>query len=116
LRCFECGSLGAQRRVRVSATSAPAFRAIRRNSRTGSFRRPTADGATDDLRKARDPLILVARKSIGADLDAVNEGAMVISQWFCQARHRRDEIVQIAIVILGQCGSFSADDNDNLRF
>jgi hypothetical protein len=78
LRSLECGPFGAQRRVRVSAATTPAFRAIRWNSRTGSFRWPSTDGGTNNLREAGDPLILVSWKSLGANLDAINEGAMVV--------------------------------------
>src|SRR3954462_15566450 len=78
LRSFERGPFGTQRRVRVSAATTPALRAIRWNSRTGSFRWPSTDGGTDDLREAGDALILFSLKSLRANLDAVNEGAMVV--------------------------------------
>jgi hypothetical protein len=115
LRRLERGALRSQRRVSVSATAPPALRAVCRNSRTGAFRWPPADGAADNFGEARNALLFVSRESFRTDLDTVDEGAVIVGKRFWETGERCHEFVQIAIVILGQCGSFSTDDNDNLH-
>ena len=99
---FLCRSLGTERRVGMSATAAAALHAIRRDGRAGPFGRPAANRGLHDLGETGDTPVLIARKSIRADLDAVDESPMLVSTFERFGSWRCPWFVKVHIVVLGQ--------------
>ncbi len=99
---FLCRSLGTERRVGMGASTSAAFHAIRRDGGSGPFGRPAANRGLHNLGETRDALVLIARKTIRADLDAVNESPMLVETFERFGSGRCPRFVKIDIVVLGQ--------------
>jgi len=75
---FRGGALGAQRGMGVRAPPAAAFGAVGRNGRTGALGSTAANGRADYRGKTGYPLLLIARIALGAHLNAIYEGLVII--------------------------------------
>ena len=62
----------------MGAPTAAALGAVRRDSRARALGRATPDRRAHNFGKAGDPAFLIVREALRADLDAINEGAVVI--------------------------------------
>jgi hypothetical protein len=85
----------------VSATASAAFYAIRRNRGTSPLRCSAANCALDDFRKARDAPLLVSGEPFSANLDAIDEGSVLVHPLEGLGR-RCPRFVKIDFMILGQ--------------
>ena len=99
---FLCRSLGTERGVGVGATAPTAFHAIRRDSGAGALGRPAANRGLHDLGETGDAPVLIARKTIRADLDAVDECPMLIGTFERFGSGWCPRFVKTDIVVLGQ--------------
>ena len=99
---FLCRSLGTERRVSMGAAAPPAFHAVRRDGGAGALGRPAANRGLHDLGETGDAPVLVARKSIRADLDAVDESPMLVGTFERFGSWRCPWFVEVHIVVLGQ--------------
>jgi hypothetical protein len=70
--------LGPEGRVGVGTTAPAAFYAVRGNGGSSALRCSAADGALYHFREARNTALLVAGKSFRADLDAIDEGTVLV--------------------------------------
>ena len=95
-------SLGTERRVGMGATAPAALYAVRRDGGPGAFRRPAANRGLHDLGETGDAPVLVARKSIRADLDAVDESPMLVGTFERFGSWRCPWFVKVHIMVLGQ--------------
>jgi hypothetical protein len=99
---FLCRSLGTKRGVGVGAAAPAAFHAIRRDGGAGALRRPAANRGLHDLGETGDAPVFVARETIRADLDAVDERLMLVGTFERCGRGWCPRFVKIDIVVLGQ--------------
>jgi hypothetical protein len=99
---FLCRSLGAERGVGMGAASAAALYAIRRDGGAGALGSPAANRGLHDLGETGDTSVFVARETIRADLDAVDERLMLVGTFECSGRGRCPRFVKLHIVVLGQ--------------
>ena len=95
-------SLGAERGVGMGAASAAALHAIRRDGGAGALGCPAANRGLHDLGETGDAPVLIARKTIRADLDTVDEGPMLVETFERFGSRRCPRFVKIHIVVLGQ--------------
>jgi hypothetical protein len=95
-------SLGTERRVGMGATAPAALHAIRGDSGSGPFRRPAANRGLHNLGETRDTFVLIARKPIRADFDAVDESPMLVETLERFGSGRCPRFVKIDFVVLGQ--------------
>ena len=62
----------------MCAPTAAALGAVCRDGGTRPLGRASPNRRTHNFGKAGDPALLIVRKALGADLDAINEGAVII--------------------------------------
>jgi hypothetical protein len=98
-RGFGCGTLGAQRSVRMRATAASALGTVRRDGGAGAFGGPAADGCADDLGEAIDAKLFIAGVAFGADFDALDERAMIVLAQLRPVGRRRVGWVKLKFLI-----------------
>ena len=95
-------SLGAECRVGMGTAASAALYAVRRDGGPSAFGRPAANRGLHDLGKTGDAPVLIARKTIRADLDAVDERPMLIGAFERFGRGWCPRFVKTDIVVLGQ--------------
>jgi len=86
----------------VGTPASAAFHAVRRDGGPGAFRCPAANGGLHDLRETRHAPVLIARETIGADLDAIDEGAMLVDRLERFGGGWCPRFVKADIVVMGQ--------------
>ena len=99
---FLCRTLGTERRVSMGTTAPPAFHTIRRDGSAGALGRPAANRGLHDLGETGDAPVLIARKTIRADLNAVDERPMLIGTFERFGRGWCPRFVKADIVVMGQ--------------
>jgi hypothetical protein len=99
---FLCRSLSTQRRVGMGTTAPAAFHAISRDGGAGAFGRPAANRGLDDLRETGDAPVFISRKTLRTDLDAIDEGPVLVEALERFGSGRCPRFVKAHIVVLGQ--------------
>jgi hypothetical protein len=95
-------SLGTERRVGMSTTASAALYAVRRDRGPGALGRPASNRGLHDLSETGDASVLIARKTIRADLDAVDERPMLVGPFERVSSGWCPRFVKTDIVVLGQ--------------